>query len=388
MVILQVLAFLLLLGAPTAGAHQLDDHCSASGTVSSSTASLLQRAPPSRTTVTSSQVQRVSRAKTRAIQRTNARLPFPFELVLFPHLPKVGGTSMRGALVELCRARGQKLQVCYNDLRCTDKMANGNLTEHNVSVLRTNHFDYDAVMTWGLNNVSFSDNQIVYGHGVRAGFERTWGLAQNFATHAHIAVLREPLPLLLSAWADQSRDHRFPNYNLTLDQWISRGKAEAFVDYYLSFFVDIEVPDPWDPQRPAAFEPSNGVPILASTPHWKELLTAAVEAPNSLMLLQDNWESSLDRLAKFLHLIPVERDLMLHALGKAENSSPAVEVCLQKDNLARLIKAAEPLQFLYNKIRDMDHNRTIEVSALAHAATVVLAASEPGATVTLSVVLD
>lgn len=348
MVTLQVLAALLLLDTG-ALCTPVDYRCNLSASqvsraTDASGASFLQRSH-----------------KARKTKSTHAQIRFPFELVLFPHLPKVGGSTMRGALRDLCRARGQKLQFCYNDIRCTDE----NALAWEELALTANQSDHDPYYTpWGLHNVSDAANQIVYGHGVRAGFERAWGL-DNSTTRARIAVLREPVSLLLSAWAHQNRQSSYPNYNLTLDQWISAGKAEAFVDYYASFFlVDFEAPDPWDPRNPAAFEVSSGSPILTNNPAWRHQLADALDAPNILVLLQDDWEWSMDQLAHFLHLVPTERDRMLSILqGNVTNLAPGVDIHLRKDNFARLTKAVEPLQFIYNRVRDLDSGKANTAAA-------------------------
>jgi hypothetical protein len=276
---------------------------------------------------------------------------FPYEFVFFSHLPKVGGSSMRIALKELCRSREQKLQLCYNDLSCTSPINHYFFQADEELVPFASPRVYPDIRTWGTD-------QIVYGHGLRAGFERLWGLDKS-ERYAHVIVMREPANLLVSVWAHQTREPSLPNFGRSLNEWIERGKAEAFVDYYLSFFLDMDLKDdPWDPDVPAAFELSSGVSLLKDMPDWRDSLRNAVTNKNSIILFQDYWPSSLDRLAYFLQLSEEEKNSMLWKLnnGEKENTTPGnPEVLISKGNMARLMRAIEPLQFLYQLVRERNN---------------------------------
>lgn len=316
----------------------------------------------------------------------DAKQRFPFDLVLWSHLPKTGGTTMRHALAQLCTNRGQKLQVCYPDLNCTGH--SGLAFQYGPKPEMPGE---DGIILWRQNLVEEKPNlgdQIVYGHGVQAGFEHAWVSGQALS-HARVFVLREPTSWLISTWSHQNRHDWMPNYNMSLDTWIQQGKAEAFVDFYASFFIDIEVPNPWE--TPSAFQPSSGIPVLASRPDWRQLLADAVQNPNSLMMFQDSWNISLDRLGEFLQLTSSEHDHLSSAVSITENKAPQrapVEVSLKKDNRDRLAKAIEPLQYLYNEVAQ---NYDVPIAGRPSLLDVQTRAQQnlPGdAVVTLSLMLD
>merc|ERR1719326_1663968 len=141
--------------------------------------------------------------------------------------------------------------------------------------------------------------------------------------------------MLVSAWAHQNRHWWMPNYNKSLDEWVQGGKAEAFVDYYSSFFIDFEAPDPWSSGEESAFADIQGPwikdpgtsRIQASNITWKEQFTAAVNAGNNLVLLQEFPEQSLAELAKFLQLTPEELEIMkaniTEGSGVTKNAAPS-----------------------------------------------------------------
>lgn len=259
---------------------------------------------------------------------------------------------MREALKALCNSRGQNLMVCYNNITCADPVIEELAASDGIIP-----FNADS-----LQQMNVTGNQVVYGHGVQADFERHW-LFGNAQSRARIAVLREPLSLLVSMWKHTSRaevEHGVsPYHNWSLNQWIEAGLAENFVDYYVRFFLDLdkEVPGfschalpPHDAHPPLAGTQTSGHACFVSSPNWKDRLRATVLDPNVLVLIQEDWDTSLNRLTSFLQLDPAEHNLIEGVLQHIENKAPDVEVVLSEANLVRLQSVVEPLQFLYMEV--------------------------------------
>lgn len=286
--------------------------------------------------------------------KTNVR--FPFDIILFAHIPKTGGTAMRPALNALSQARGQQLQVCYNDLHCSAPV-NDELT----SIEGTTRFaSHDPHPT----------SQIVFGHGLKAKFQHTWGL--DNAHVAHIRVFREPVLLLLSAWHHQAREPAWQNFNMTIDEWIEQGKAEAFADFFLSYFVEMDVEDPWD-QWMRADRPSSGIQASNMNQYWKDKVDAAIGSGDSLVLKHGDWSKGMGRLRTFLNLTNSEHNALFKASQRQRNVDPRKtklsEYLVKESNYHRLRKSTELLSYMYDRLGFTDGKKKTAASLISFCRT-------------------
>lgn len=309
---------------------------------------------------------------------------FPFDLVFFQHIPKSGGTAMRDAVQFLCESRGQALMVCYNNISCINTTTwYGMRVAVAAPILGT--------VPWTPPNVNV-ENQVVYGHGLLAGFEEHWGLIPS-SRNAWIRVVREPVPLLISLWSFTQRvlkplDKR--GHSISLDEWIYNGNAEACADGYMAYFVDLrsvtlEIGSDCHSDLP----PTGKHPIIKRDDNIS-LLTAAVQslqAPNSLSLLHGR-AASLDRLSAFLDLSQEERAGMSGILSAVKNGSPPEELRVQRHNLDRLVLAAEPLQFIFDEVSRMNEGTSDSLIYAGPVDPKVQIMSEVGNDVVLRVFLD
>lgn len=276
---------------------------------------------------------------------------------------------MFDAVQILCQSRGQSLVICYNHMDCDN---NGHQLNRSVNL------GLGTPIPWQSANTE--ENQIVYGHGLGAGFEKFWGLSSS-PRHAWIRVLRDPVSTLISLW---SFKQRVKFTNLTLNEWVDSGNAEACIDMYFAYLVDLGGLDPsgchWTNAKPNA---KQIVKIQDAS-----MLNAAADAlvaSNSLVLMHGMTEFNLHRLSTFLELSPEEVELMSDSLSSPTNSAPPQELSLLKSNLERLESAAEPLQFVLDEVRRRGQGASSEISLASSKVQVV---SQEASEVTIHVSLD
>jgi len=236
---------------------------------------------------------------------------FPFQYVLFGHVPKTGGTSMRSILQTLSGSRHQSVQVCYNDVACSASV-NGKLSTlpHITKFTRQD-----------------STNQIVYGHGVQEDFATHWGLDGSHA--ARVIMMRDPIHLIASRYHHGVRAKTPGFHGVSFDDFVHGDMCENVILNYVHFVL-------------ADFGPAD----MAHLTSLINYLQGVRNSTNVLFLRTENYKASVNRLARFLGASPSEeQQLPLPTLNAA---SKEYELELKKSSFARLQTMCKPLQLVYD----------------------------------------
>lgn len=236
---------------------------------------------------------------------------FPFERVLFGHVPKTGGTSMRSILQGLCGLRQQSLQVCYNTVECDSPVI--------LTLAKEPH-----TKTFERKDAT---NQIVYGHGVTADFGARWGL--KGAQVARVMMLRDPLVWVASRYEHGVRASTPGFAGVSFGNFVEGHMLETTIPEYMQYLmVDSGSADMTN--------------VSSFMHHWQ----GARESANILLLRTENYEVSVMRLARFLGLSQTE---VQRISVPRKNSAPTdYVVSLRRSQLIRLQTKCRPMYIAYD----------------------------------------
>lgn len=203
---------------------------------------------------------------------------------------------MAAVLADLVRRRHQKLLTCYMTVACDDPRFQllGN-TDFN--------FAHDRC----------HENQIVYGHGVKPEFVQHWGLPEERLVY--ISMVRHPLSWIVSKYKHRVRYGISPWSNITFDQCVQQG------------FCEFHYHDDFDRQ---------GLEDTAET--FEERVKKWIHRDEVLVLVNEDYEGSIYKLASFLGCSPNETSSMI-ALSKVplnKNPSSGYNVELSDESLRLL----------------------------------------------------
>lgn len=239
---------------------------------------------------------------------------FPFQYVLFGHVPKTGGTSMREILQAFSGLRQQSVQVCYNTVACEDSV-NGELSE------------LPNITTFTRQD---STNQIVYGHGVKDDFATHWGLDETHA--ARVMMIRDPIHLIASHYQHGVRDRTPGVYGLSFEDFVNGGNGgmlEQMIHGYAHFVF-------------AEFGPAD----MANLTRFIHHLQGVRNSTNMLFLRAENYKASVRRLAHFLGVSPSEEQQL--PLPTRNVAPQEYQIQLNKSSFARLQAMCRPLYLVYD----------------------------------------
>lgn len=234
-----------------------------------------------------------------------AQVRFPYSKILVSHVPKTGGTSLRNVIEQICRARGQALQVCYGRPSC----------------------DYEIhAMHWD-NFVLFdplSENQVVYGHMVKADFPKYWSLDPT--NIAQVRMLRDPCALMVSNHGHHCRSDGWCD---TFEDFIRSGQMEERASAYLRYFIE--------------------APAINKPELLREQIHAAAHANRTLTLSTDLYAESVRRLVLFLGGSKHEADHFVSAIPTLNYHPQGVQnVSVEAFQMMQRVLA--PLDLLYSLV--------------------------------------
>jgi len=233
---------------------------------------------------------------------------FPFQYVLFGHVPKTGGTSMREILQVLSGLRQQSVQVCYNSVACEDLELS----------------ELPNITTFTRED---STNQIVYGHGVQDDFATHWGLEGAHA--ARVIMIRDPVHLIASHYQHGVRYQTPGFHGVSFDDFVYGGMLEQVIFYYTHFvFADFGHAD------------------MANLTRFIHHLQGVRNSTNMLFLRTENYKTSVKRLAHFLGASPSEEQQL--PLPTLNSASQEYRIELNESSFARLQAMCRPLHLVYD----------------------------------------
>lgn len=226
---------------------------------------------------------------------------FNFSCALFRHEGKTGGTTIAAVLSVLVGSRDQKLELCYGHGFTCDGSSKFQAGFPN----RVSDFPLDRCRK----------NQIVYGHGITAGFAEYWHLPDT--SLLWIAMFREPLEWVKSKYK-QRVTHNTRGFNMTFDTCVQSGRC--YFHYYKR-----TLPYPINERREG-----DQVDILE---RW-------MRQPNVLVLVTEYFDASIHKLATFLGASTSEESNMIAAAREPKNVKPSNEhdMYLSEQSLQSLMK--------------------------------------------------
>jgi hypothetical protein len=161
--------------------------------------------------------------------------------LLWVHIPKCGGTALARVTHASALHHNVKVAWCYNRGAVGNDCANREGTLATSKALRAASFgvftpevlvsrenaEGAAAALQGNRTATTRDSQLqvrpqllpsmVFGHGVRVGAGRRWGLPLQ---HVYIIMMRHPLERLFSAYGQAQRDRRSVNHGKSLRQFV------------------------------------------------------------------------------------------------------------------------------------------------------------------------
>eukprot|EP00038_Savillea_parva_P013552 m.211456 g.211456 ORF g.211456 m.211456 type:complete len:338 (-) comp25508_c0_seq1:135-1148(-) len=180
--------------------------------------------------------------------------------------------------------------------------------------------------------------EMVFGHGVRVGAARRWGLPRR---HVYVVMVRHPLDRVFSAYGQTQRDKHSVNHGKSLRDFVDAciADSERIPGGNLEFFLTDT-----DPQ-----DESNTSTVTPSISERFETAAAALQSPNTIVLLHERWEESLQLLGKFGVLPSVARESSRKKHRHRHNKSPlaAATLPLQYGDVAALRKCIHLESRLY-----------------------------------------
>ena len=173
---------------------------------------------------------------------------------------------MLSVVAELVRARKQKVSLCYMNHDCEDIRASG---VHGVQ------FPADRCQA----------NQLVYGHGISPDFASYWHLPADRLRW--ITMVREPMAWVLSNYKQRVANNATGYAGITFDQCVLKGLC-GFT--YYNFLIG---------------------PVQDGATPFEELWMRYLDAENRLVMINERYQESTRRLARFLGATPKELSLMM-----------------------------------------------------------------------------